>query len=299
MLPFFFEYFNMIKSFSQRNNVSKLLLLVLVLLISVLCFTPIAMLIGNAIANAGGSTASVLKVSQVVSSIGIMIVPSFIFIILINQKPTTYLYLSKAFTIKQFLLTNIVYFASVPFITGLTILNQNVHLPDSWQSFENYILESEQKIELLTYQMLDLSSPYSWITNFLVIALVAGISEEILFRGTLQKILTSSMKRVWLAVLITNIIFSFIHFQFYGFIPRLALGIIFSLIVLRTNNLWLAIYAHTLNNTMALVEMHYDMKNTLIDFIYQLSPIYSILIYSTSFFVMVFSIFKLRVINRL
>ncbi len=289
----------MIKSFTHNNShISKLLLLVLVVLISVLCFTPIAIFIGDLTARLGGSTSTVLKVTQIISSVGIMIVPSFIFISLIKQKASSYLYLSKPFSLRQFLLTNVVYFASVPFVTGLTILNQNIYLPERWHSLESYILESEQKIELLTYQMLDLSAPYSWITNFLVIAVVAGLSEEILFRGTLQRILTSSMKRTWLAILITNIIFSFIHFQFFGFIPRLALGIILSLIVLRTYNLWLAIYAHTLNNTMALIEIHFDMKDSFLDCILNLSPAYSILIYAASFSLTVFAISKLKVRSR-
>ncbi len=287
----------MIKPFTYSSHISKLLLLVLVVLISVVCFSPIAIFVGNLTSRLGGSTATVLKVTQIISSIGIMIVPSFIFISLIKQKPSSYLYLSQPFSLRQFLLTNVVYFASVPFVTGLTILNQNIHLPERWHALESYILESEQKIELLTYQMLDLSAPYSWITNFLVIALVAGLSEEIMFRGTLQRVLTSSMKRTWLAILITNIIFSFIHFQFFGFIPRLALGIILSLIVLRTNNLWLAIYAHTLNNTMALVEIHFNMKDSFLDYILNLSPAYSILLYSGSLLVTVFTILKLKVRN--
>lgn len=288
----------MMKSFNHSNNISKLLLLLLVVLISILCFTPIAILAGDLIAQLGGSTACILKTTQVISAIGVMIVPSFVFIFLIKQKPCSYLSISRRFTLKQFLLTNIVYFASVPFITGLTIFNQNIHLPERWHSLESYIIESEQNIESLTYQMLDLSAPYSWISNFIVVALVAGIAEEIFFRGTLQRLLTSSMKRVWLAILITNVIFSFIHFQFFGFIPRLALGIMLSLIVLRTDNLWLAIYIHILNNTMALAEIHYEMKDSLIDFISNLSPLYSLLIYTTSFFLTSITLLKLRVRNR-
>ncbi len=290
----FFIYYIMIKSFSQYNNISKFLLLVVIMLISTVCVSPIALLAGDAITRLGGSVSSVLKSTQVISAIGVMIIPSFVFIFLINEKPGKYLSISKLFTLKQFILTSIVYLTSIPFITWLTIMNQNIVLPEKWHWLESYILESEQKIEILTYQMLDLSSPYSWITNFIVVALVAGIAEEILFRGTLQRLLCSSIKRIWLAILITNIIFSFIHFQFYGFIPRLALGIIFSIIVLRTDNLWLAIYAHILNNTMALIEVHYEMKNTLIDCVSLIKPTYSIFIYIISFIIMLFTLSKLK-----
>ncbi len=288
----------MIKTFSHINNISKFALLAIVVLISTICISPIAFLVGDVIAKLGGSTSSILKATQVISAVGVMVIPSFVFIFLINEKPSTYLSISKPFTLKQLLLTNIVYFSSIPFITWLTLINQNIVLPDRWHWLESYIIESEQKAEVLTYQMLDLSSPYSWITNFIVVALVAGIAEEILFRGTLQRLLCSSMKRVWLAILITNFIFSFIHFQFFGFCPRLALGIIFSLIVLRSENLWLAIYTHILNNTMALMEVHCDLKNSLVDYASSIKPTYSIFIYTASFFIMAFTLSKLKPRNR-
>lgn len=90
----------------------------------------------------------------------------------------------------------------------------------------------------------------------LVMALAPAIFEEVLFRGAFQKVFTGWTKNAWAGIIITSIIFSAIHFSYFGFLPRIALGIILGLIFYYTNNLWLSILLHFLNNGFVVTQLY-------------------------------------------
>ena len=79
---------------------------------------------------------------------------------------------------------------------------------------------------------------------------MAGLSEEILFRGTLQQLFLSSGLNRHLAIWITSIIFSAIHMQFFGFVPRLLLGAYFGYLLWWSRSLWLPVIIHAFNNSI-------------------------------------------------
>ena len=60
-------------------------------------------------------------------------------------------------------------------------------------------------------------SPAEFIFSLLVMALFPALFEETLFRGGLQQILVAWFKKPLLAITITSIIFSAVHFSYYGF----------------------------------------------------------------------------------
>jgi len=102
------------------------------------------------------------------------------------------------------------------------------------------------------------------IYNLLLMALLPALSEETLFRGTLQQMMykgTSSIStsnnspntKQHVAVWVSAILFSAIHFQFYGFVPRMLLGVLFGYLLLWSGSLWLPILAHFTNNAMAVI----------------------------------------------
>jgi hypothetical protein len=86
--------------------------------------------------------------------------------------------------------------------------------------------------------------------NLLVIAILPALGEELIFRGVMQKILADVFRKKYLAVWITAFFFSFVHLQFYGFLPRLILGLAFGYLYLWSASLWLPIIAHFVNNAV-------------------------------------------------
>jgi membrane protease YdiL (CAAX protease family) len=90
----------------------------------------------------------------------------------------------------------------------------------------------------------------------LVMALAPAIFEEVLFRGSFQQVFVGWTKNAWAGIIITSILFSAIHFSFFGFLPRIALGLILGLIFFYTNNLWLSILLHFLNNGFVVTQLY-------------------------------------------
>ena len=94
------------------------------------------------------------------------------------------------------------------------------------------------------------------LKNLVFIALFAGIGEELIFRGVLQRMLIRATKSSWLGIILTAAIFSGIHFQFYGFFPRLFLGILLGAIYWYSGSLWVAILAHFLYDAAVIVMVY-------------------------------------------
>ena len=136
-------------------------------------------------------------------------------------------------------------------LTG--VLNGAVEFPPFLEGIENWMRLKEKEAETLTLFMIDFSSPSQAILGFVVIAIFAGLTEEVFFRGVLQPLFQNITKNKHAAIWITAIIFSAIHFQFYGFIPRMLLGALFGYLYVYTNNIAVPIWAHILNNGLSLI----------------------------------------------
>jgi len=65
------------------------------------------------------------------------------------------------------------------------------------------------------------------------------------------------VKIPWVAFIVTSIIFSAIHGSWYGFMPRVVLGILLGAIFYTTQNIWYSIIIHFVNNAVAVTYMYY------------------------------------------
>ena len=105
----------------------------------------------------------------------------------------------------------------------------------------------------------------SLIMSVLIIGLLTGLGEELFFRGTLQNIFRTRPMNPHSAIWITAIIFSALHFQFYGFIPRVLLGAFFGYLILWSGSIWLPIFAHALNNSLVVITSWISSRNSCIN----------------------------------
>lgn len=137
-----------------------------------------------------------------------------------------------------------------PLIDLLSTWNQGLHLPESMKAVEQWMINSEKAAEITTNQLLNTSNWGGFIMNILIIAIMAGIGEELLFRGVLQKILINWTRNTHLGILCAAIIFSAIHFQFFGFFPRMVLGMVLGYLYVWSKSIWVPIIAHALNNAL-------------------------------------------------
>ena len=161
--------------------------------------------------------------------------------------------LTKSPTVVALALAVLVIILCQPALNLIGEWNKQLSLPDSLSSIMQWIKTSESEAETMSKLMIETHSTTVLLTNILVIGILPGICEEFLFRGVIQSIFTDWFKRKHLAVWATAFVFSFIHFQFLGFIPRLLLGAMLGYFVLYSGSLWTSILAHSLNNTLIVI----------------------------------------------
>jgi membrane protease YdiL (CAAX protease family) len=205
----------------------------------------------------------ILKYFQVVQSIGIFIIPPFILGWLFHGNTLKYLYLDKSVNFTSVLLVLVLSFAASPFINFIGELNSNMHFPEWMSGIENWMRNAEDQAEEITKAFLKVETPGGLLFNIFMIAVLPAIGEELLFRGVIQKILTDWTKSAHWGIWISAILFSALHLQFYGFIPRMLLGVAFGYLLVWSGSVWLPVIAHFINNAVAVIAMYLIDKGML------------------------------------
>ena len=199
----------------------------------------------------------VLKFLQLMNSVGLFIIPAILFSTLFIKDPKSELRLDRAISLWQVGFIGLLYLALIPLINLMVSLNGNLDLPASLESIELWMREAEDRAKALTEAFLQMQGGSDLWVNVLLMALLPAIGEELIFRGILQRSIQTHSKNHHLAIWVAAFFFSALHFQFYGFLPRMILGAFFGYLMVWTNSLWAPILAHFLNNSMALIIAYY------------------------------------------
>jgi len=142
---------------------------------------------------------------------------------------------------------------SLPSITILAEINQNIHLPEAFSALEKTLRDTEKLAEELTMLFVRIDTPAEIALSFFAIAVIPAVGEEIIFRGFFQRELVQQTNKVHLSVWITACVFSFIHFQFLGFFPRVLLGALLGYMYVWSGSLLVPILMHFTNNALTLI----------------------------------------------
>lgn len=202
-----------------------------------------------------------IKWLQITLSIGIFALPPIIFSYLKGENVFHFLRLRKPPGLRTILMTALIVTLASPLVYWFLEVNQNLSLPDFLRPLESYFKEMEERNEELMKMLLHMDSISSFALNFFMIAMVPAFVEELLFRGTLQRLLQGLYKGPHLAIFLTGAFFSFIHFQFYGFLPRMVLGVLFGYLFYWSGNLWVPILAHFIHNGTQVVMLYLYKTN--------------------------------------
>lgn len=238
--------------FGHSGLGSRVLQLVGVSLFFMLLFSLISLWITN------GNLLDIssIKLAQFMQSMGLFVIPPFLLAYLWSEKPLEYLQVDRKPSSKDVLVAIIIMLSAVPAINLLGEINHAIHFPDSLSWLENQLVDMEEKAEDLTLRMLDVDTLTGLLINLGLIAIIPAVGEELFFRGILQQILQNKFK-THAAVWITAIIFSAIHFQFFGFIPRMLMGALLGYMFLWTGNIWVPVAAHFTNNAAAVLYYYF------------------------------------------
>lgn len=176
--------------------------------------------------------------------IALFILPALIIIWFCTKHPWQWLHLDRRPEGKTALGGILLMLAALPGNNLLAWLNQQVHLPASWAPLEQWMQQQEEAANRVLEMLLMQPGIGAFVTNLTVIAILAGISEEFFFRGALQGMMRHRQWGIW----VTAFLFSALHMQFYGFVPRMLMGALFGYMLVWTGNLWIPIIMHCTNN---------------------------------------------------
>ena len=172
---------------------------------------------------------------------GLFLIPSLLFAYFSDPKPIQYLGLKTPPKHIYWILAIVAMFVAIPAVEYIGALNQKMNFgSQTTQWMKGMEEEAAKQIQF----MLSKHTVGELLTNLVFVSLFAGIGEEIFFRGILQRMFIRAFRNPWMGIVFTAAIFSAFHFQFFGFFPRLALGIVLGAIYWYSGSLWTAILAH-------------------------------------------------------
>jgi len=199
------------------------------------------------------SFASGLKIIQLFSDMGLFIIPALVLPFIIFQKgPVSFMGMQKRTSFLAFVIAVCMALCIQPLVSVTAIVNQHLVLPHFMNGLEQQMQNLEKKNESLMEAFLKMHGPFDFFINTLIIAVLPAVAEELFFRGFLQKTLQTRLKNGGTAVIITAFIFSFIHLEFYGFLPRFILGLLLGYAYLWSGDIKVPVLIHFTNNFMDL-----------------------------------------------
>jgi len=198
-----------------------------------------------------------MKVMQIVSQVFIFLVPVAVFSKLKTGSFTKYPLFNTPKSIGILLLSLIVLAVSFPFIGSVNLWNQSIEFPEALKGIETLLRGLEDQAMEMTEAFMKMDNIGDLLINIIMIGFLAGLGEELLFRGTIQNFLSEWSKNPHFAIMVSAFIFSLIHLQFYGFFPRLLLGVLFGYLYYWSGTIWIPIIAHALFNGLQVVGFYF------------------------------------------
>lgn len=194
-------------------------------------------------------------INQLIGTVLGMIMLPILYLILMNRPVLNTLIQPKEIKASHYLTAVFVVFSILPFIGKVGDWNKNVQLPDLFAGVQQSMQVMEDQAAGITKIITQYSNGREFLIVLLLIAVLPAVAEELVFRGILQTGMFRITKSVWLSIFISSFVFSFIHLQFFGFFPRMLLGVILGVLYHYSGNLTVSMLMHFINNAFAVMMM--------------------------------------------
>jgi uncharacterized protein len=201
----------------------------------------------------GNNDLAFMRYILILQDIAIFIIPSLIILRLLKPETAERMPEIKLPGLKEVGLVIILAFCLFP-VTGFTgEMNSAMHLPEFLSGVEQWMIRQEDKSDGLLNLLIVSNTFPAMLLNLLMIAILPAVGEELIFRGVFQTIFCKLFRSGHLAIWFAALLFSTIHFQFFGFIPRLILGWVFGYLFYWSGTLWLPVISHFVNNAFPVI----------------------------------------------
>ena len=185
--------------------------------------------------------------------LGLFVIPSLLFAYFSDPQPLQYIGLNGNGKASYWILGIAALLLATPLVEYIGIINKQLVFGEGAKRWVQTM--EEEALKQIQF-MLQKHTPTELIYNLIFIALFAGIGEELFFRGVLQRLLIKSFKNPWMGIVVAATVFSAFHFQFFGFLPRLLLGVLLGAIYWYSGSLWPSILAHFVYDGFIIVMMY-------------------------------------------
>jgi len=206
---------------------------------------------------------NLMRYLQILQSFGLFIIPAFLAAYLFSRKTTDYLALNQTSSAKWFGAVLLIMLTAMPFINLLVTLNEMIVFPEMLSGLEQRLKDFEESARQNTELFLKVDNTGGLLFNIFMMAILAAIGEELIFRGILQKIFIRWTGNVHVSIIVTGFLFSLIHAQFYGFFPRWLLGVMFGYLLVWSGTIWFPVFAHFMNNAVVVTLFYLINKGTI------------------------------------
>lgn len=193
----------------------------------------------------------ILKFAQITYAIGLFVIPYFIYK-WVSDNRYDYTVMKSSLNWKHTVLFAVTIVLAVPFINAMAAWNSGISLPGFLADLEYWVRSKEEVANALIELFLSMNTPGDFVFNLVLIAFIPAISEELFFRGMMQPLVVKSIKNIHVAIWTTAFLFSFLHLQFLGFLPRMVLGAVLGYAAHWSGSLIVPMAGHLANNALAL-----------------------------------------------
>lgn len=201
-----------------------------------------------------------LRLMQVLQAIGMLIIPSAVYLWISSSAEMVKGMLAIP-TRQPVLISIVLFMVAFPFVNYLADWNSNIEIP-TW--IGDWMQGKEAQAGTLTETFLNMPSVLLLVFNLFMIALLPAVGEELIFRGIIQQGFFKQTRNPHLAIWLAAVLFSAIHLQFFGFVPRLLMGVAMGYLFYWSGNLWYPMIAHFTNNALS-VMLSYGLQHGLIE----------------------------------
>ena len=260
-------------SFDGKSPLSQLFFSFLIIFFAGLFLFMVLMLAGSEIFSGnpgdwlknitggyGEKEVAFLRYMVISQEVSIFIVPALIILYLKNPAHQNYLIDFEKPVINDVVLVIVLTFCIFPVTSFTGQLNSGLHLPDWLYGIERWMKTKEDNATRLIDLLIASNTFGIMIFNVFMLAVIPAIGEELIFRGVFQKIFYDFFKSGHLAIWVTAFAFSALHFQFFGFIPRFILGLLFGYLFYWSGTLWLPVISHFVNNAVPVIAAYVQGK---------------------------------------
>jgi len=237
-----------------KSDVGYARRLLVLLMIFFLALSSLGLLISLLPGMLDASTRIGMEITSALQDVVLFILPALIFAFIFSSRPLAMLGLDRGVALRSAAGVILLFIIMMPAMNQLVFWNEQVRFPAMLAALEQYFREMESAARTATDTLLSFTTFREFCIVLFLIGILAPVSEELFFRGALQRAIGSGRKTSpHCAIWISAFIFSAFHFQFYGFLPRMLLGAYFGYLFYWTGSIWVPILAHALNNSIVVI----------------------------------------------